>query len=312
MLFKFNETIDAWQDWERVFQNIEAWRPLIAHIYARERLPLAEIEHLTPGSNAVFRTGQYVVKIFAPEEAFPHSPMDFASECFGQAHANRLGVSVPRLVTHGAVEDKYLFRYTVSEFIEGRPLKDVPLTDAEKVSAGSQLRGICDRWNTPCAPWGGLRLPECLLAARYVDGMREDGGFTERFIAERARYLRQLPLDPAEFVYCHADLCMDNYLLREDGDIAILDFADSQYAPVCVEHAVAAAGFEFEKPYLQGFFGNISAEELTELCLRGLLLSINGRYIFDYFCPAAKIESLDFLKELLHRLIENGGMERHE
>ena len=57
----FNETLDTWRDWERVFQDIEAWRPLIARIYAREGLPLADIENLTPGSNAVFRTGQYVV-----------------------------------------------------------------------------------------------------------------------------------------------------------------------------------------------------------------------------------------------------------
>lgn len=45
----FTRTILNWTDWGHIFQDINVWRPLIESIYARE--------HLTPGTNAVFKMG---------------------------------------------------------------------------------------------------------------------------------------------------------------------------------------------------------------------------------------------------------------
>ena len=57
----FTERIECWEDWGRIFQSVPAFEKLIRHIFDKERLPQAKITHLTPGTNAVFRVGDYVV-----------------------------------------------------------------------------------------------------------------------------------------------------------------------------------------------------------------------------------------------------------
>ena len=65
----FNEPIHNWNEWGAIFQSIEAFTPLAREIFRRERLAFSGLENLTPGTNAVFRAGDYVVKIFAAKES---------------------------------------------------------------------------------------------------------------------------------------------------------------------------------------------------------------------------------------------------
>ena len=65
----FTETIQNWQDWAAVFQSISAFEPLIRAILQKEKLPLGKVTQLTPGTNAVFRVEQLVIKIYAPKES---------------------------------------------------------------------------------------------------------------------------------------------------------------------------------------------------------------------------------------------------
>ena len=90
---RFTATIDGWTSWGRVFQSIEAFEPLIRHILSQHALPIAEIEHCTPGTNAVFKVGDLVVKIFAPKESGFETESDYQTELFGIARSNRMGVS---------------------------------------------------------------------------------------------------------------------------------------------------------------------------------------------------------------------------
>lgn len=65
----FTAGIDGWSSWGKIFQSIEAFEPLVKYIFNRHNLTFTEIEHCTPGTNAVFKVGNYVVKIFAPKES---------------------------------------------------------------------------------------------------------------------------------------------------------------------------------------------------------------------------------------------------
>ena len=60
----FKERIENWQDWENVFCSVAAFTPLIEQIFRLENLPFAGVENLKPGTNAVFKVGGYVIKIF--------------------------------------------------------------------------------------------------------------------------------------------------------------------------------------------------------------------------------------------------------
>ena len=65
----FAANIDGWSSWRMIFQSIKDFEPLIKYIFNRHNLPFTEIEHCTPGTNAVFKVGGLVAKIFAPKES---------------------------------------------------------------------------------------------------------------------------------------------------------------------------------------------------------------------------------------------------
>ena len=109
----FTEYIESWADWARVYQSIPAFEPMICCIFRKEGLPPAAVTHLTPGTNAVFRVGGYVIKIYAPASAGFDQSADRQTELFAAAHAQALGVKVPDIVAHGVLNDRYPFAYLI-------------------------------------------------------------------------------------------------------------------------------------------------------------------------------------------------------
>jgi len=105
----FTAQINGWQSWGKIFQSIRDLEPLIKYIFRHHNLPFTEIENCTPGTNAVFKVGGLVTKIFAPKESGMDTYSDYKTELFGIERANRLGIQVPQLVLNGTVEDKYIF-----------------------------------------------------------------------------------------------------------------------------------------------------------------------------------------------------------
>jgi hypothetical protein len=45
---------------------------------------------------------------------------------------------------------------------------------------------------------------------------------------------------------------------------------------VCVDHSYVAFWTNFDRAFINGYFGEISIDELTDICSNGFLLSING------------------------------------
>lgn len=121
---RFTKTISSWEDWEIVYQDISAWRLLAKHILRTENLPSSPIEPLTPGTNAVFRTGGYVIKIYAPLESGLDSSLDLHTERFATKRSEQLGIPVPRCIASGCIHDKYDFHYMIMPFIKGIAFTD--------------------------------------------------------------------------------------------------------------------------------------------------------------------------------------------
>lgn len=71
-MFLFAPVIASWADWGRCFQDRAAFTPLCKDILRREGLPPLP---LTPGANAVFRSGDCVLKVFYPPSADATAPM---------------------------------------------------------------------------------------------------------------------------------------------------------------------------------------------------------------------------------------------
>ena len=297
----FTRNISNWDDWGKVYQDIAAWRPLIRHIYAREHLPFTEITYLTPGSNAVFHVGDTVVKIFAPRESGIDSTTDVETEAFAMRRATVLGLSVPKCIVCDTLEDKYRFSYMIMEYVPGKEFTEIAggLSREEKIALGRNLRRVLDKMNTPCESFNGIDVVHD--KGRYKRWEK----YATAFQSERISYIRSRSY--GEEVFVHGDLCGDNILFGENGEMVIIDFADAVLAPVIYEHAhIACELFEFDRDYLTGFFGAYDIEWLTNLCFEGLLLhDFGGDIIKTHIAEPDEIPTLDVLKERIKTAIES-------
>jgi aminoglycoside phosphotransferase (APT) family kinase protein len=295
----FTAEIANWRQWGKIYQSIPMFAPLVEYILKKENLPGAEIENFSPGTNAVFKTGDYVVKIFAPAESGIDQTLDLETELFATRRANKIGVSAPKLVADGYVEDKYRFGYIITEYINGVELAEAvkTMTGGDKISIGQKLRKICDKMNTPCEAFNGIDVIND--KGRY----RRWDNYPERFKTERLEYIKTH--DFGQNVFVHGDLCLDNILLSPEGELYIIDFADAVLAPVIYEHALAAYAFEFDAMLLRGFFGDYTTDGFTDMFFDGLLIhDFGGSIVSDYFGNPNEIVSLEDLRERICELVK--------
>jgi len=320
MGYLFNADIDGWESWSRLFQSKELFEPLVREIFRRHGLSFEGLSGLTPGTNAVFRCGGYVVKLAAPEEvgfgdvseeeseSIDETGVqlgepdwidlgDIAAEIFATDFAAKRGVSTPEPVASGTLEDKYRFDYLVTRFISGEEFTQAVrrFSPEEKRAAGKMLRGITDRLNVPCPEMKEVRGTDIL---RDATRHRRWSVYPERFRRERME--RIFSRDFGERVLVHGDLCGDNILVGEGG-LWLIDFADSVLAPRIYEHALIAIElFDFDAELLHGYFGGAGRDELVRLCADGMLIHDYGADILkEHVAMPERFTSLEALDRLI-------------
>lgn len=297
-MYLFDHTVTTLDEWAEIFQNVAAFEPLVRHILDLHGLPQTSIENTTPGSHAVFRCGDYLVKIFAPDTFGWDCESDFVTETVTMRRANRLGIAVPELAAHGRIDDRYHVRYLIERFIDGTEFGKKELSSDDKVNVGKQLRGICDKMNVPCERFNDYDFLEGALTCPKWDI------FPESFRRERTEFLRNRSHGGA--VYVHGDIHADNVIFGNDGKVWILDFADSVLAPVEYEYAALFPGlFRMETPYLDGFFGTWEPETIADMLTYGLCLHKFGVNILAEMTEdVSGIDSIAALQRLLIQVIE--------
>jgi len=285
----FNEHLNSEHDWLKVFQSVEAFSPLIEHIFKKEDLPFAILNKLTPGTNAVFKTGNYVIKIFAPVESKVEQRLPQV-EIFATCRANELGVSTPKVITHGSINDKYHFTYLITEYIENK-LDEIyiTMTDSDKMDFGKKLRTITDIMNVPCKLCNEIEV---------INGTNNNIWYKyPKLQDERLNYIETYNF--GENVLVHSDLCGDNFLLSKKDEIYIIDFADAVIAPKIYEHALLAIESELDPMILRGYFDDYMYDDFINMCFNGILLSNDEEIIFDLIGEPGDSNTLDDLRNAI-------------
>jgi len=281
-MFLFSFDIKGKKDWGKVFRSVSEFTPLVEYILHTANLPVSKIDNLTPGTNAVFKAGEYVVKVFAPEESGFKQDSDIETELFSAKKAYDAGVNTPKIITNGVIKDKYEFDYMVMEYVEGIAFAEAveKMTVKEKLSFAQTLRRYTDLMNVPCAPFNNAD------AIYDKENSWSWKPFPESFRKERIEYIKSF--DYSENVFVHGDLCGDNILITPNNDLYIIDFADALNAPVVYEHSLVALElFDFDKTLMHGYFSSGDStkgyhENLIDTCFSGIMIHGYGGEIIKY------------------------------
>ena len=225
------EILDDNQSWQGFVRSPEAFTPLIKHIYQINNLKLDEIFYITVASNAVFRIGDKVIKIFYPPEAGFRYMLDceiyeYKTELAVMNFAKNAGILTPEIICNGIVQDKrYSFGYIVMNFIDGISAENAikGFDDKEKREFVLKFKEMIDK----------LHVKADIDIPRFDEPERLNHVFwnnmPELFREDRKRYLANANFPEA--VITHGDLSGANIIIDKQGCINLLDFAESKFAP---------------------------------------------------------------------------------
>ncbi len=307
MLFK--SMINGNSSWAEIFQSIDVFKPLIETIFIKHELTIDEIENLTPGTNAVFRIKDKVIKIFAPIESGYSTDKDYFTELSALQHAHDVQITAPSLVHTGAIEDRYLFRYIIMEFINGEEADQrLRLYNAiQKSDFAYKLKTITEKLNIKVSQYDFpvFELKVCLENKKWTE-------FSNDFCQDRVTYIRSKSF--ADFVYTHGDLTGENIIIDEKGEIYLIDFADSRIAPFYYEWSpIVFALFGCDPVMLEAYFGSYHNDAFYDMLTLSLLIHEYGSNILQQICELAgisihSITEIHCLKEMLIKIVEGGHM----
>lgn len=297
----FTECISGWQDWARVYTSVDAFEPVVRAIYQKEGLVQPErLEGLTPGTNAVFRCGDTVAKVYAPVEAGFDSARDFAVETVMLRFAREVGVPASGLVAAGEIRDAYLFRYLILGYVQGCEAGNALQGCAaeERRAFALRMRGITDRLHVAVP---GL-LPALDLRKRAVENERLNA-LPGPLRADMRR--RAAGLVWAETVIVHGDLTGENVLVDVSGESVVIDFADSHDAPAYYElPPLVFELFRCDREMVRAYAGGEDMGAFAGWLMDGLALHDFGADIVREYAKREgisleNIPSLDALGERL-------------
>lgn len=291
----FKEELTGFDSWARVYCSREAFGDLANYIFKKEGLLVQEgIQNLTPGSNAVFKADNYVIKIFAPIESSFDTEADYHTELAVLSFAKAREIAIPKIIASGSVIDKYLFRYIIMEFIDGQDACDV-LPDYnrdQKKDTVNQIKTILKNLNQPV---------DDLIKKKdlVVNTVRNErlSGLSEPFIAELITHASNLDL--SEMVLVHGDITGENARINSDGELMLIDFADCMIAPSYYELSpIIFELFRCDREFVHEFVGDKDKDIFLDELIDGLSIHMFCGNIIKDFLKRSEI-SCDSITSIL-------------
>lgn len=288
---------------EQRFPIEEAFFPLANAIFRKEGLPLAEsLENLPPGTNAVFKANELIIKIYAPIQTNMDTQQDYATELAVMKFAMNHNISIPKIIGHGEFMDKYLFRYLIMDYVPAAfSIQELLLaSSSEKKDFADHIKQISGKLHQPAQNL----LPRIDL--RNQDNrMNRMDGLNPNLIKELARSAENLDYD--EVVLVHGDITRDNLIIGTDRSVTLIDFADCIMAPAYYElPAIIFELFLCDQELVAEYIGEEDRELFLDALIKGLSIHLFCGFILkDYFeridTPRDSVASIDELRLLLQK-----------
>jgi hypothetical protein len=209
-------------------------------ILRKERVKYQGSAQAIPTStNAVCRTDDYIVKIFAPEICGYNPINDFKREVYALELIETTEIRTPRLIGHGLLEYyNYYFYYCLIERINIPPVSRFLLSSSQNdiIKLGTKLRKTLEIFQSL-----NIDKPELSKTTKPCK----------------------------ENVFVHSDLTGDN-VLYDGKNIAVIDFEDWQFAPAYTELPAIIFEMIHEHTDIASLFLGIPYMELKDKLYAGI------------------------------------------
>jgi len=222
----FAATITDEHSWKSCWQSKETYIPLLKHIYQINKLSFGEVSTFSECSNAVFRIGETILKIFYPQETAIKDGGEYMAELEGLKFCNGLGINTPDIICNGIIHDSvYTFPYIVMNYINGIDADTafMKYSQSEKVEHVKKLKELVDIISVPT----NINIP------RYDEPCRINHNFWNRmptlFQEDRMRYIENATFPDA--VFNQGDFGGQNIIIDTQGRLHMIDFASCLKAP---------------------------------------------------------------------------------
>ncbi|MCL2547559.1 MAG: aminoglycoside phosphotransferase family protein [Symbiobacteriaceae bacterium] len=261
-------------------------------MYTESGITYQGLTPLSPGTNAVFRSGDTVIKIFAPVEAAMSDRDDYSVELMALEEAAKRGVPVPAVLRSGTFRDRYPFNYIIMPFIHGQELGGIlQQQDVEEQDAIlDQIRSMLVRLHE-IPPFPGDTFAKVFQRALHNDRwLLFNPQVRSEVSTTLLRYFNQIDLQTLVFV--HGDLTGENLLLVSENRIRLIDFADACIAPPGYDDVALVLGaFDLDSRLVWRYYRFGDPVLFVDSLFPHILLhDFGGGYLRDL---AAKLLNLD-------------------
>lgn len=213
----------GWDNWGTLMCDVALFSPLVSEALAAHCLPLAPIEAGYPGTHAVFRAGNFVVKLYAP--------LDISDEyaerrCYRAARGIPL---IPKLYGEGVLHaGGYDWPYIILEHMAGTAVRDIWATMG--AHARTEAMRALGTW---AKAYHALPDPFSPASPLSTKGFVNNRRATATQTAVKLGHFGEMALHNFDAlcarerpVLIHGDLTEDHLLIR-NGKYAVIDLADS-------------------------------------------------------------------------------------
>ena len=283
------------RSWSMCWKSEDIYMPLLKYIYETSHMKFGEI--LTPPetSNALFRVGNSIIKIFIPPETNLKDGGEYIAELEGIKFCKNLGINTPDILCHGIINDNlYSFPYIIMTYIDGIEADTAFLeySKSEKIEYVLKLKEIM---NT-------ISIPTNINIRRYDEPYFINhvnwNSMSESFREDRKNYLANANIP--EPVFNQGDFGGCNVIIDKQGRLNLIDFASSLIAPYYYEMP------DWDEHYLmEAYYGNYKNDEFYEISLMATLIyhfspffSINS-FAEEAGINIADISSVSMLKNII-------------
>lgn len=304
---KFDNNIINWNIWCEIFQDIVYFTPIIERIFQIEKLGKIQIiRNVTPGTNAVFRVNDYIVKIFVPNEIKPWLENDYLIERDNALKAMKLNIRTPELINHGSISERYEWNYIIYPFIRGIEAKNC-LKAYNRDEKAEFVRNIIDLI---------YKMRKLQSRTSYNDFLTKVIGnyrweITQPSLREeRINYIKKLKM--GDFVFSHGDLTGENILIDQNKKIYIIDFGDSMFAPKFYDFPPIIFDLFYSDPFMTSIFLEFDNNYSMDIIFNGLLIHDFGMDIIkEYILKPENIDiscikTLEEIHFVIKRRFNNG------